>query len=101
MKIAAVLSTKGGPRKTTVTASLGAFCADSSLHTHLIDLDNRPSSSSFIRSRMRPVSMFNPWLLKTIMPIHNLSAARPPQKNTHHGNDTYFPRNACIPEPLA
>ncbi len=47
MKIAAVLSTKGGPGKTTVTASLGAFCADSGLRTLLIDLDNQPSLSSF------------------------------------------------------
>lgn len=36
MKIAAVLSTKGGPGKTTVRASLGAFCADSGLRTLLI-----------------------------------------------------------------
>ncbi len=43
MKIAALLSTKGGPGKTTVTASLGAFCADSGLRTLLIDLDNQPS----------------------------------------------------------
>ena len=47
MKIAALLSTKGGPGKTTVTASLGAFCADSGLRTLLIDLDNQPSLSSF------------------------------------------------------
>ncbi|QYM67228.1 ParA family protein [Pseudomonas sp. So3.2b] len=47
MKIAAVLSTKGGPGKSTVTASLGAFCADSGLRTLLIDLDNQPSLSSF------------------------------------------------------
>lgn len=47
MNIAAVLSTKGGPGKTTVTASLGAFCADSGLRTLLIDLDNQPSLSSF------------------------------------------------------
>jgi chromosome partitioning related protein ParA len=33
MKIATILSTKGGPGKTTVTANLGAFCADANLRT--------------------------------------------------------------------
>lgn len=47
MKIASVLSTKGGPGKTTVTANLGAFCADANLRTLLIDLDTQPSLSSF------------------------------------------------------
>jgi chromosome partitioning related protein ParA len=41
MKIATIVSTKGGPGKTTVTANLGAFCADANLKTLLIDLDNR------------------------------------------------------------
>ena len=49
MKIASVLSTKGGPGKTTVTANLGAFCADSNIRTLLIDLDTQPSLSSFYR----------------------------------------------------
>jgi len=49
MKIASVISTKGGPGKTTVTANLGAFCADSNLRTLLIDLDTQPSLSSFYR----------------------------------------------------
>jgi len=31
MKVAAVVSTKGGPGKTTVGANLGAFCADAGL----------------------------------------------------------------------
>ncbi|WP_428984957.1 ParA family protein [Pseudomonas proteolytica] len=47
MKIAAIVSTKGGPGKTTVGANLGAFCADAGLRTLLIDLDNQPSLSSF------------------------------------------------------
>lgn len=47
MKIAAVVSTRGGPGKTTVGANLGAFCADAGLRTLLIDLDNQPSLSSF------------------------------------------------------
>lgn len=47
MKTAAVLSIKGGPGKTTATTILGAFCADSGLRTLLIDLDSRPSLSSF------------------------------------------------------
>ena len=36
MKVAAVISTKGGPGKTTVGANLGAFCADAGLRTLLI-----------------------------------------------------------------
>ncbi len=47
MKVAAVVSTKGGPGKTTVGANLGAFCADAGLRTLLIDLDTQPSLSSF------------------------------------------------------
>ncbi|MET0610826.1 MAG: ParA family protein, partial [Pseudomonas caspiana] len=49
MTIASVLSTKGGPGKTTVTANLGAFCADAGIRTLLIDLDTQPSLSSFYR----------------------------------------------------
>ncbi|MGV8919323.1 MAG: ParA family protein [Pseudomonas sp.] len=49
MKIAAVVSTKGGPGKTTVSANLGAFCADANIRTLLIDLDTQPSLSSFYR----------------------------------------------------
>jgi CO dehydrogenase nickel-insertion accessory protein CooC1 len=49
MKIASVLSTKGGSGKTTATANLGAFCADSNIRTLLIDLDTQPSLSSFYR----------------------------------------------------
>lgn len=47
MKVVAVVSTKGGPGKTTVGANLGAFCADAGVRTLLIDLDNQPSLSSF------------------------------------------------------
>ncbi len=35
MKVAAVVSTKGGPGKTTVGANLGAFCADAGGRTLL------------------------------------------------------------------
>lgn len=49
MKIASILSTKGGPGKTTVTANLGAFCADANIRTLLVDLDTQPSLSSFYR----------------------------------------------------
>lgn len=49
MKIASIVSTKGGPGKTTVTANLGAFCAGANLKTLLIDLDTQPSLSSFYR----------------------------------------------------
>ncbi|RRV04565.1 ParA family protein [Pseudomonas sp. v388] len=49
MKIATIVSTKGGPGKTTVTANLGAFCADANLKTLLVDLDTQPSLSSFYR----------------------------------------------------
>jgi len=47
MKVAAVVSTKGGPGKATVGANLGAFCADAGVRTLFIDLDNQPSLSSF------------------------------------------------------
>ncbi|MFB8831270.1 ParA family protein [Azotobacter sp. CWF10] len=47
MEIASVISTKGGPGKTTVTANLGAFCAEAGLKTLLLDLDTQPSLSSF------------------------------------------------------
>lgn len=49
MKTVSIVSTKGGPGKTTVTANLGAFCADSNIRTLLIDLDTQPSLSSFYR----------------------------------------------------
>jgi chromosome partitioning related protein ParA len=49
MTIASVLSTKGGPGKTTVSANLGAFCADAGIRTLLIDLYTQPSLSSFYR----------------------------------------------------
>ncbi len=48
MKVAAVVSTKGGPGKNTVGANLGAFCADAGVRTLLIDLDSQPSLSSLI-----------------------------------------------------
>lgn len=48
MKIASVVSTKGGTGKTTTSANLGAFCADADLRTLLIDLDPvQPSLSSY------------------------------------------------------
>lgn len=48
MKIASVVSTKGGTGKTTTSANLGAFCADAGLRTLIIDLDPvQPSLSSY------------------------------------------------------
>lgn len=48
MKIASVVSTKGGTGKTTTSANIGAFCADAGLRTLLIDLDPvQPSLSSY------------------------------------------------------
>ncbi|XXE61585.1 ParA family protein [Pseudomonas sp. R1-18] len=46
-EIASIVSTKGGPGKTTATADPGAFCADGNLKTLLVDLDTQPSLSSF------------------------------------------------------
>ncbi|MEB0054563.1 ParA family protein, partial [Pseudomonas veronii] len=43
MKVAAVVSTKGGPGKTTVGVNLGAFCADAGIRTLLIDAHSTPS----------------------------------------------------------
>ena len=62
MKVAAVVSTKGGPGKTTVGVNLGAFCADAGIRTLLIDLDNQPSlSSSSWRSLMNTVVHLAEW----------------------------------------
>ncbi len=62
MKVAAVVSTKGGPGKTTVGVNLGAFCADAGIRTLLIDLDNQPSlSSSPWRSLMNTVVYLAEW----------------------------------------
>lgn len=48
MKIASVVSTKGGTGKTTTSANLGAFCADAGLRTLIIDMDPvQPSLSSY------------------------------------------------------
>lgn len=48
MKIASVVSTKGGTGKTTTSANLGAFSADAGLRPLLIDLDPvQPSLSSY------------------------------------------------------
>lgn len=48
MKVASVVSTKGGIGKTTTAANLGALCADAGLRTLLIDLDPvQPSLSSY------------------------------------------------------
>ncbi len=47
MKVAAVVSTKGGPGKTTVGFNMGAFCAYAGISTLLIDLENQPLLSSF------------------------------------------------------
>jgi len=43
----AVISTKGGVGKTTLTANLGALLADLGLHVLLIDADVQPSLSKF------------------------------------------------------
>lgn len=62
MKVAAVVSTKGGPGKTTVGVNLGAFCADAGIRTLLIDLDNQLSlSSSLWRSLMNTVVYLAEW----------------------------------------
>ncbi len=47
MKVAAVVSTKGGPGKTTVGANLGAFCADACHWTLLIVNNEMPPRSAF------------------------------------------------------
>lgn len=46
MRIIAVLSTKGGVGKTTITANLGGLLADAGLRVFLIDLDSQPILSS-------------------------------------------------------
>lgn len=47
MQVIAVISTKGGVGKTTVTANLGGFIADAGLRVLLLDLDAQPTLSSY------------------------------------------------------
>lgn len=47
MQVIAVISTKGGVGKTTVTANLGGFIADAGLRVLLLDLDTQPTLSSY------------------------------------------------------
>ena len=47
MQVIAVISTKGGVGKTTVTANLGAFIADAGLRVLMLDLDAQPTLSSY------------------------------------------------------
>jgi chromosome partitioning related protein ParA len=47
MKVAGVISTKGGVGKTTVVANLGGLAADAGLRVMLIDLDIQPTLSSY------------------------------------------------------
>lgn len=53
MKIAAIVSTKGGPGKTTVGANLGAFCADAGLRPYLLILITSHRCRRFTRYRMK------------------------------------------------
>ncbi|MGN7934363.1 ParA family protein [Pseudomonas sp. 22447] len=47
MRVASVVSTKGGVGKTTVTANLGGLLADAGLRVLLLDLDSQPTLSSY------------------------------------------------------
>jgi chromosome partitioning related protein ParA len=47
MKVASVISTKGGVGKTTVAANLGGIVADAGLRVLLVDLDVQPTLSSY------------------------------------------------------
>ncbi|HFH3285688.1 ParA family protein [Pseudomonas aeruginosa] len=47
MRVVAVISTKGGVGKTTVTANLGGLLADAGLRVLLLDLDSQPTLSSY------------------------------------------------------
>ncbi|MDF3133560.1 ParA family protein [Pseudomonas extremaustralis] len=47
MRVASVVSTKGGVGKTTVAANLGGLLADAGLRVLLLDLDSQPTLSSY------------------------------------------------------
>lgn len=47
MQVIAIISTKGGVGKTTITANLGGFIADAGRRVLLIDLDAQPTLSSY------------------------------------------------------
>jgi chromosome partitioning related protein ParA len=47
MRVASVVSTKGGVGKTTVVANLGGLLADAGLRVLLLDLDSQPTLSSY------------------------------------------------------
>ncbi|MGL4667653.1 MAG: ParA family protein [Saezia sp.] len=49
MFVASIISTKGGPGKSTVSASLGGFIADAGLRVLLLDLDKQPTLSSYFK----------------------------------------------------
>jgi chromosome partitioning related protein ParA len=85
----AVLSTKGGVGKTTLTASLGALLADMGVRVLLIDADVQPSLSKFFDlKKQAPKGLFQAITEKTITAdnisetvIENLSIV---QSNDHH-----------------
>lgn len=47
MRVASVISTKGGVGKTTVAANLGGYLADAGLRVLLLDLDSQPTLSTY------------------------------------------------------
>jgi len=47
--VISVISTKGGVGKTTIAASLGAFCANAGLQVLLIDLDDQATLSGYFQ----------------------------------------------------
>lgn len=56
MHVVAVISTKGGVGKTTVTANLGGLLADAGLRVLLLDLDSQPTLSSYYALRRKAIS---------------------------------------------
>jgi len=58
----AIVSTKGGAGKTTLTAALGAVLADMGLRVLLVDADSQPSLSTYY-----PITESAPWGLTQIL----------------------------------
>ena len=76
MKVAAVVSTKGGPGKTTVGVNPGAFCADAGLRTLLIDLDTQPSLSSFYTlTHEAPGGTYQPFWFQSVQGLTRFTIA--------------------------
>lgn len=88
--ICSIISTKGGPGKTTSTANLGAFAADAGLRTLLIDMDPvQPSLSSYYNIvQEAPGGIYDLIALNNTNPQHIISTTEIPNLSLILSNDS-------------